>query len=64
MSDSGVKVIKNILIGTLVATGFIGVCFYFIYGLEIAIISIFSALLVFTIIHLGLFFFWLNRKSE
>lgn len=64
MNDSGVKVIKNILIGTLVATGLIGVCFYFIYGIEIAIISIFSALLGFTIIHLVLFFFWLNRKSE
>lgn len=64
MSDSGVMVIKNILIGTLVATGLIGLCFYFIYGIEIAIISIFSALLAFTIIHLVLFFFWLNRKNE
>ena len=64
MSDPGVNVLKAILIGTLVATGLIGICCYFVYDIEIAIISIFSALLVFTIIHLGLFFFWLSRKSE
>lgn len=64
MSDAGVKVIKNIVIATLVVTGLIGLGFYFFYGIEIAIISIFSALLVFTVIHLFLFFLWLNRKSE
>ncbi|MDH5601654.1 MAG: hypothetical protein OEY78_10150 [Gammaproteobacteria bacterium] len=64
MSDAGVKVIKNIVIVTLVVTGLIGLGFYFFYGIEIAIISIFSALLVFTVIHLVLFFLWLNRKSE
>ena len=64
MSDPGTKVIKRILIGTLFATGLIGLCFYFIYGIEIAIISIFSALLGFTIIHLVLFYFWVTKKNE
>ena len=62
MSDRGTKVIKRILIGTLLATGLIGLCFYFIYGIEIAIISVFSALLGFTIIHLVLFYFWVMKK--
>lgn len=62
MVDAGVKVIKNIVIATLVLTALIGLAFYFFYGVEIAIISVFSALLFFTIIHLGLFFYWLNKK--
>ena len=64
MADAGVRVIKNILIATLVLTGLIGIAFYVFYGIEIAIISVFSALLVFTIIHLILFFIWLNRKEK
>jgi len=64
MSDPGIKVIKNIVIATLVVTALIGVVFYFLYGIEIAIISVFSALLVFTIIHIVLFYFWLSKKSE
>lgn len=63
MKDRGIMVIKRILIGTLLATGLIGLCFYFIYGIDIAIISIFSTLLGFTIIHLVLFYFWLNKKQ-
>ena len=63
MSDHGIEVIKRILIGTILATGLIGLCFYFIYGVEIAIISIFSALLGFTIIHLVLFYFWASKKK-
>ena len=63
MNDKGVQVIKRILIATLLATALIGVVFYFLYGIEISIISIFSALLGFTIIHLILFFMWLNKKQ-
>ena len=64
MSDAGTKIIVRILIATLIATGLIGITFYFIYGIEIAIISIFSALLIFAIIHIILFYFWLKKKSE
>ena len=62
MSDKGILVIKRILIATLLATGLIGLCFYLLYGIEIAIISIFSALLGFTIIHLVWFSLWLKKK--
>lgn len=63
MSDPGIKVIKNIVIATLVATVLTGIAFYFFYGIEIAIISVFSTLLVFTIIHIVLFYFWLSKKK-
>lgn len=56
--------IINLVIGILVATGLIGIYCYFMYGIEIAIISVFGALLGFTIIHLVLFYFWLRKKSE
>lgn len=64
MSDGGNKTILNLLVGTLIATGLIGIGCYFMYGIEIAIISVFGALLGFTIIHIVLFYFWLSRKSE
>lgn len=64
MKDPGVIVLKKILIATLLLTALIGMGFYFFYGIEIAIISVFSALLVFTIIHLILFFSWLSRGKE
>jgi len=64
MSDFGNKVILYFLIGTLVGTGLIGICCYFMYGIEIAIISIFGALLGFTIIHIVLFYFWVNKQYE
>lgn len=64
MSDVGNKTILYLIVATLLATGMIGICCYFIYGIEIAIASIFGALLGFTIIHLVLFYFWLQRKSE
>ena len=60
MKDPEKKVLISIFIGTLFGTGLIGVCCYFLYGLEIAIISIFSALLVFTILHLFLFYLWIR----
>ena len=56
--------ILNLLVGTVVATGLIGICCFFMYGIEIVIISVFGALLGFTIIHLVLFYFWLSKKSE
>ena len=64
MREFGNNFIKIIIIGTLVATLLIGICCYFIYGSEIAIISIFGALLGFTIIHIVLFYFWLSNKDE
>jgi len=64
MSISGNKVIQYFLIATLLGTGLIGICCYFMYGVEIAIISIFGALLGFTIIHIVLFYFWLHKKEE
>ena len=54
------KVIISLLIGTLLVTGLIGICCYFVFGLEIAIISVFSALLGFTILHLFLFYLWIK----
>ena len=63
MKEIEIKVITSLLIGTLLGTGLIGICCYFIYGLEIAIISIFSALLGFTIVHLFLFYLWIRGKK-
>lgn len=63
MREFGNDFIKNIIIGTLAGTLLIGICCYFMYGTEIAIISIFGALLGFTIIHIVLFYFWLRNKS-
>lgn len=64
MSDGGNKIILKLLVGTLIGTGLIGIYCYFMYGIEIAIVSIFGALLGFTIIHIVLFYFWLSKKSE
>ncbi|MCK4709880.1 MAG: hypothetical protein KAU21_14775 [Gammaproteobacteria bacterium] len=63
MKEIEIKVITSLLIGTLLGTGLIGICCYFIYELEIAIISIFSALLGFTIVHLFLFYLWIRGKK-
>ncbi len=63
MREFGNNFIKNIIIGTLAGTLLIGICCYFIYSIEIAIISIFGALLGFTIIHIVLFYFWLGNKN-
>jgi len=64
MKDKEKKVIISLLIGTLLGTGLIGVCCYIVFGLEIAIISIFSALLGFTILHLFLFFLWIKAGKN
>lgn len=64
MKKFGNNIIQYFIIGTLVATGLIGICCYFLYGTEIAIISIFGALLGFTIIHMILFYFWVTSKTE
>lgn len=60
MKDKEKKVIITLLIGTLLGTGLIGLCCYILFGLEIAIISVFSALLGFTILHLFLFYLWIK----
>ncbi len=64
MINSEKRVLISILIGTLLGTGLIGICCYFIYGLEIAIISVFSALLGFTILHIFLFYLWIRGGKE
>jgi len=63
MRDFKKNDILYLLVGTLVVTGGIGVVCYFIYGIEIAIISIFGSLLGFTIIHIVLFYFWINKQA-
>ena len=64
MIEKEQKVLVTILIGTLLGTGLIGLCCYFIYGVEIAIISVFSALLGFTLLHLFLFYLWITRGKS
>jgi len=62
MRDFKKNDILYLLVGTLVVTGLIGVACYFIYGIEIAIISIFGSLLGFTIVHIVLFYFWVSKR--
>ena len=63
MSESKNNIFLYFILGTLIGTGLIGIVFYFLYGIEIAIISIFGALLGFTIIHLIIFYFWLKKQK-
>lgn len=64
MSKSKNNILLYLVLGTLVGTGLIGIVFYFFYGLEIAIVSIFGALLAFTIIHIIIFYFWLKKQDS
>jgi len=64
MKDKEKKVIISLLMGTLLGTGLIGIFCYIIFGLEIAIISVFSALLGFTILHLFLFYLWIKGSKK
>lgn len=61
MVETEQKVLVSLLIGTLLGSGLIGLCCFFMYGLEIAILSVFSTLLGFTILHIFLFYLWIAR---
>lgn len=63
MSDSGIQIIRYLLVGTLLVTGLIVICCYLLYGVEVAIISVFGVLLGFTVIHIVIFYFWLKAKG-
>ncbi|MDH5425083.1 MAG: hypothetical protein OEY29_08830 [Gammaproteobacteria bacterium] len=64
MIELNKKRLISILIGTLTGTGLLGICCYLIYGIEIAIISVFSTLLGFTILHLFLFYLWIRAGNR